>query len=256
MKTPPLKFAMAAYLNAAPLAEGLYRRSDVQVVHGFPADLGRMVKKGDVDAGLMPVVDHLFDPELNMLDGMGVCSDGRVKSVVLRARCAVKDIKAVASDAASHTSNLLARLILKAAYGVEVKMVPAAEAAGAEASVVIGDAALAMTPESGFTYYDLATEWKKLTGLPFVFAVWTYRTGNSRAAELMEVALSSLKAGLSAIDDIAVKYSRDLNLSLEVCREYLRSCVYYKVGKRENMAIHEFARLVSENRLAPEKPFA
>ena len=48
-----------------------------------------------------------------------------------------------------------------------------------EARLVIGDAALVLSDErSGVTYpyaYDLGLEWKRWTGLPFVFAVWVAR---------------------------------------------------------------------------------
>lgn len=243
-------FGVAPYLNAAPLAEGLYGREDVEVLHDVPSALLEDVKSGRADVGLMPIVDRLFDPELTAVDGMGVCADGRVRSVLLRCRRPLAEVGVVAADAASHTSNLLVQVIMRDQLGVEAVVKPLSDATAAGAEVVIGDRALTTAP-GPFGEYDLAEEWKALTGLPFVFAVWTLRRDNPRAADVARIAEESLAAGRAAQEDIARRYAERLKVPLALCREYLASCVYHRVGARETGAIEEFLRRLQAHGLEP-----
>jgi predicted solute-binding protein len=212
-----------------------------------------LVLRGEADAGLMPVVDHLFDGRLDTLEDIGVCAEGRVKSVILRSRLPLREVRAVASDPASRTSNLLARLVLLAGYGADAAIVGTGVEQEADAAVVIGDRALAMKPCAGTTDYDLAAEWHKLTGLPFVFAVWTCLKGNPRKERLSKVAAKSLDRGLLVLEDIAKRFADELVLKREVCMEYLHSCVYYRVGGREREGIREFAAQLKQYGLMPQE---
>ena len=51
--------------------------------------------------------------------------------------------------------------------------------ARADAALVIGDPALALNPSRrhGVMKIDLGAEWQALTGLPFVYAMWSGRDG-------------------------------------------------------------------------------
>jgi chorismate dehydratase len=80
-------------------------------------------------------------------------------------------------DYQSRTSVNLAKILLKEHWKKNVVLVDARgedyrkQIRGTTAGVVIGDRALEQRQHNKFIY-DLGDEWKKFTGLPFVFAAW------------------------------------------------------------------------------------
>ena len=106
-------------------------------------------------------------------------------------------IQAVYGDTDSHTSVILAQVILRQRYGVTAPLLPlkvregehlhVAEE-GPETMLLIGDKVVNAAPEHLVYPYqmDLGEQWKLLTGLPFVFAMWMLRK-DGVAAEGQEV---------------------------------------------------------------------
>jgi chorismate dehydratase len=92
--------------------------------------------------------------------------------------------------------------------------------------LVIGDRALSQRTHSKYIY-DLALEWKAMTGLPFVFAAWV---SNKKITDVFLLEFNeSLQKSLLSIDEIvsSMNYS-DYDLS-----------VYYK---------HNINYLLDENK--------
>ena len=93
---------------------------------------------------------------------------------------------------------------------------------------MIGDPAMTC-PKDGLYVLDLAEEWKKLTGLPAVFAVWA---GIDIAPELVDVLTRAKAPGLRGARDCAEESAR-LGLPYQVCDEYLSRIMVYDLGERE-----------------------
>lgn len=245
-----LVFAASWYANTAPLAHFLSAVNDsVRVASAPPSAVADMVRAGRADAGLIPVVD-LFGGGLVQIGGIGVCAHDEVQSVLIKCYRPLPEIRVVAEDPASHTSNALAAILLKDRFGLAVRFVPAAQAVEPDAAVAIGDRALC-EPPAAFGDYDMAREWKALTGLPFVFAVWAHRPDHARSAELAEIARRAKEAGVAAMDELARLTSVRLGLPLANCLRYLRETIHYDVGPREEQAIERFRDLVARERLLP-----
>jgi chorismate dehydratase len=245
-----LVFAASWYANTAPLAHFLAAvNPSVRVVSEPPSAVAEMLLDGRADAGLIPVVD-LFGGGLVRVGGFGVCAHDEVRSVLIKCYRPLPEIRVVAEDPASHTSNALAAILLKDRFGLAVRFVPAAQGVEPDAKVAIGDRALC-EPPAPFGDYDMAREWKALTGLPFVFAVWAHRPGHPRSAELAEIVRQAKEAGVAAIDELARLTSVRLGLSLASCQTYLRETIHYDVGPREEQAIERFRELVARERLMP-----
>ncbi len=241
-------FAAAPYANSMPLAACLEQVSSrARLLWEVPAHLAGWVLQGRADAGLMPVLSLLAHDELTMIDGLGVCARRKVMSVLLKCRVGLEQVRTVALDPASRTSNALAQLILRRHWRRRVAVLPAGSGP-ADAAVVIGDRALQGEPAPGGDY-DLAEQWHAMTGLPFVFAVWGHRADNPRAGELAEIARAARRAGLAAIEPIARGQAEKLGLGLSLCRRYFAEAVYYTVGPRERQAIELFGRLAAEEGL-------
>lgn len=236
-------FASVKYANAAPLAHFLTEVCPTaRVVYDRPSELTGMLLSGEVHAALIPVIDYLENPGLNIIDGVGICADGDVHSVILKCNCPLTEVQKIAKDPASKTSNALAKVIFEKHLKKPVELLNADSAEEFDASIIIGDRALT-DPESKYEQYDLASLWKEMTGLPFVFAVWAYRNDEHDHERLIEIILSAKKLGMSSIDELAAIHSEKLGISLERCREYLTSSIKYDLGPKEMEAINLFKQL-------------
>jgi len=247
-------FAAAPYANAVPLAHFLTSVAPgVRVVSEHPARLSALLAEGSADAALVPIID-LFDHPFHMIEGLGVCAEKAVESVLLKCHRPIEEVRTVALSPASHTSNALACVLLREHLGMSPQM--AFDLDGPpDAAVVIGDLALA-SPPAPCGDLDLATLWHAMTALPFVFAVWACPSGHPRVAELTRIAYAAKQAGLAAIGDLARLVAANLGLAEDRCRRYLESVIYYDVGPRELAAIEEFRTWVRENErfLPPRDP--
>jgi len=237
-------FASVKYANAAPLAHFLTEvEPGVRVVTGQPAELAAWLADGRADVAMIPVADFFACDNLAMIDGIGICADGDVRSVLLKCNRPLDEVRTVARDVASRTSNALAAILLERHFRAPVEMLPAEDAGRADACVVIGDRALRGKASPGGDF-DLAGLWKEMTGLPFVFAAWAYRDDHPQADRLARIALAARDAGVQAAAELGELHARRLGIDVQTCREYLTQVIHYHVGPREVEAMELFRTLL------------
>jgi len=114
---------------------------------------------------------------------------------------------------------------------------------------VIGDAALALAARGTYPHrYDLGTEWKQWTGLPFVFAVWAARRSADPGAVRRghEALLASRAWGLAHLELLAEDAAGATGVSLVACREYLAGLDYAFTYKHLAGLTDFFRRLAAE----------
>jgi len=249
-KRSKFTFAAVPYANAAPLAHFLPQVcADANVVCAPPSQLAQAVLEGQADAGLVPVVDCFENPELRIIDGIGIGADGDVQSVLLKCQRPLESLRTVGADPASRTSNALAHILLADHFGLSVEMRPFGPDESPDAAVVIGDRALQEAP-APCGDVDLAGQWKLMTSLPFVFAVWAHRADHPDPQGLAKIARAAKDAGLTAMDELAALWAQRLGLSDERCRDYLCSAVHYDLGPRERAGMQRFRELLAKNQAA------
>jgi predicted solute-binding protein len=103
-----------------------------------------MLRRDELDAGLVSVVEVLFSDRYDILDGIAIASLGEVKSVLLAHRKPIEEVREVFCDPASLTSVELVRVLL-AAQGLkpEFKTLESYNfAALPDYALLIGDRAL------------------------------------------------------------------------------------------------------------------
>jgi chorismate dehydratase len=236
------KFGVLPYLNAAPLVYFLPEAcSYPDLIYCKPREMFSVLASRRVDAAIVPVVDYLDTPGLEMVDGLGICADGNVESVLLQCKCPLEQVKIVNLDPASKTSNLLVKVLLKKHFCVRQEIHFRIGATEADACVVIGDRAL--RPEPALISYDLAGEWKSMTSLPFVFAVWAYWNDRQDSRRLSYILHAAKDAGCKAIAELAKLYAQRIGLTEAFCRHYLTSCIQYDLGSAEKSSIKLFREL-------------
>jgi len=245
-------FAAVKYANAAPLAHFLPGVDDRAVVtYGRPSSLLAELESGRADVALVPVAAFLGAPGLRMIDGIGICADGRVESVLIKCRRPLAEVRLVEPDAASRTSNALAAILLAEHVHLPAEVRQARPGEQADAAVCIGDRAL-RDPPAPAGDYDMAAMWKEMTHLPFVFAVWAHRADFPDSEVLSGIARAARAAGLRRLEELAAIQAEKLSLPIERLREYFCRSVHYEVGPREIQAMELFGeRLLQRGLIAP-----
>ena len=225
--------AASSYLNTAPLCHsfvhGRQRDRCEFLSDAAPARCSELLAQGRADAAMIPVIEYQRITGLTVAPGACVASKNRVRSVVLASRVPIRRVRRVSLDTSSRTSAALIKIILGQFYGLAPEYREAAPVLGemlehSDAALIIGDPAMLIDRES-LEVYDLAEEWKKHTGLPFVFAFWAIRTDSRAFGESQDRAAVDFGAakleGLDHVQDIAADYSRRLGLPVEELVTYL-----------------------------------
>lgn len=245
---PKLRVGIVDYLNSKPLAWGFLKGHHANLfapeLHP-PARVARLLSDGALDVGLIPSIEVARIPGLEVLPGLCVAAEREVRSVLLVSREPLERVRRIALDANSRTSVALLRILCADRFGIAPEFtVQAADVermlAGAEAALVIGDPALQVDRER-YRVHDLAGEWRALTGLPFVFAVWAVRS----SVDFPDLAVyfkNSLRHGLASLDSLVRESAAELGLDTEVIHRYLTEHLRFFLGDEERKALGEFYR--------------
>jgi chorismate dehydratase len=279
---PRLRIAAIDFLNPAPLmwdfehaplAEQLAERYRIDRM--VPSECARRLAEGEADLGLIPIAALATSPHLRVLPGCTIASKGHIRSLLLvrRADQPISAIRTVAADTASRTTNTYARILFRLWGNPQAEFRPMqvdldAMLAEADAAVVIGDPALyarqdmearlARTGEK-LVYYDMAEEWRKQTGLPFISAVWcaaaargTTAWGNPLDERIAEDCIRSRDHGLQHIDDLVAEWAPRMKLPAEVLRDYLGNNLHYVLDDECIEGMRGFYRYAAEFDILPQ----
>ena len=238
-----LRIGCVQYLNAKPLIHGY----DGPVVFDHPSALARDLSLGKLDVALVPIFEALRDPRYLIADGVAIASDGPVFSVFLAHRGPLEKVRTIALDPASLTSVHLLQVLLAEHHGLHPQCVDAATFHGeADAELLIGNQAIDFRLSHGATHHflDLGEEWKRCTGLPFVYAPWLIRN-NLPSAHAVAGELRTLgRAGVARIDEIVrTETFRDADFR----RQYLTHHIRFDLGEREKAGIAKFRELLGKH---------
>ena len=243
---PPLYFASAPYANQLPLAQFIPEggANAHLLMAATPSRVLALLRDGSADAVLLPVAALSCQRDLEQIEGLGVCAMRQVRSVLLKCRTPLREVRTVETDPASLSSNALVRVLFRHLWKLPVTFVAPGTTAHPDAVVMIGDRALC-APPSAAGDIDLASAWHALTGLPFVFAVWVHRRGHPEATALAHIAHAALRLGEARLPLLATQVARQLGLAETTCLDYLTSCISFRVGDREREGMQQFLQMVA-----------
>lgn len=263
MPAPPerVRIGAVAYLNARPLVYGLERGlggSGIELSYAVPSLLADQMAAAALDVALLPIVELARLPDLELVPGLGIVTCGRSRSVLLITHRPLGEIRSVALDRDSRTSNILAQLLFAEVWQrrPEFALGPAALDDALEyydAVVRIGDKALFEPPPDGAFVHDLGEVWTAKTGLPFVFAGWAARAGvvDRQLYRLLHV---SRRAGSQAVRRIADEYVWNGVRNPSVALAYLTEHIRFRLGAAELQAVRTFFRAAHAHGLIDSIP--
>ena len=274
-----LRVAAIRFLNPAPLmwdfehppfnAE-LDRRYQIDWM--LPAECADRLASGTADIGLVPIASLAVTPGLRILPGCTIASKHRVRSLLLvrRAHQPLDRLRTVAADTASRTTIAHTRILFHHWGNAAVAFLPMPGNLDrmldrADAAIVIGDPALLALEEranreerSGevLVYHDLAEEWRRLTGYPFVSAVWGAAPRSAVDENVAEDLIRSRDHGLANIDALVAEWSDKLPLPDDVIRSYFTSNIHYVLDEECQEGMRCFFRKAAELGILPAYEFS
>jgi chorismate dehydratase len=248
-----------------PLAAELAQRYEISWM--LPAQCADELASGAADIGLVPIAALATTPGLRILPGCTIASKHNVRSLLLvrRASQALTALRSVAADTASRTTIAYTRILFHKWGNPDVPFIPMAADLDAmldraDAAILIGDPALMALEERAnryertgeeLAYYDLAQEWRNLTGLPFVSAVWGVSPAAPLTEHLSEDFILSRDHGLQNIDALVQHWSHQLPLSEQTIRSYLTTNIHYILDEECIEGMRNFFRMAAEARVLP-----
>ena len=262
-----LRISAISYLNTAPLMwdfEHGDAGADFDISYTVPSQCAADLAAGAADIGIIPAAAYATIPGLVILPGVAIASRRPVRSILLVSKVPLDKIRSVALDTSSLTSVALTKVLFAKWWGPGRRFTPMAPdlekmMAEHDAGLLIGDPALKVD-RSRYLTFDLAEEWIRFTGKPFVFAFWAIRQAALRdvpaTLDLAATFQDSRDHGLQppSLDRIAREWAPRLGLSEIEIRAYLTENIYYDLDAACLDGLQLFYRYASECGALPAAP--
>jgi chorismate dehydratase len=249
-----LRISIVQYLNTAPLVWGFTNgplRGKYDLSFTVPSQCAEQLRTGSADVAIIPVIEYQRIGDLAILQDMAIASKKEVRSLLIIAKKPIEQVKSFALDGSSRSTQTLTRILCAKKWKIAPEFFEASPDLGAmlqqaDAALLIGDPALRIAVgiernswpgAEGQTIcqaatlgiigaellhvYDVVSEWRSLTGLPAVLAVWAARR-DIATPDVTADFLASRDFGLSRIPEISFDAAHELELSQRVLESYLR----------------------------------
>lgn len=264
-----------SYLNTAPLIEGLATLEGLDLQSCAPALIAPRLIDRQADVGLASIIDAARHPLAILPVGMIGC-EGPTLTVRVFSRLPFARATSLHADTESHTSVVLAQLILQRHFGVRPRLIdfdarerialdgsrPAPptslDDAWPETVLLIGDKVINDPPPAHLYPHqlDLGEAWHEWTGLPFVYAAWMTRADHAgepaihHAATLLDRQRRHNQTRLAWL--IATHAPRH-RWPIDLASRYLADLLRFELGPREREAAQRFIDEAAAAGLAPAR---
>ena len=224
-------------LERPPISE------QIELIGDYPARVAEMLLNDEIDVGLVPVAVLPLLPEYHIVGNYCIGTEGEIASVALFSEVPMNEIRKVYLDYQSRTSVALLKYLMKEYWGINPEIVEATsedyrkEIKGTTAGLVIGDRAFEQRKISTFIY-DLGSEWRSITGLPFVFAAWVSK--KPLPDEFIRIFDKANALGLQHIDEIVAAAASDIY----DLKKYYTLHLSYKLDEAKREAVKKFLILI------------
>jgi chorismate dehydratase len=247
-----IRISAVKYANTYPFIWGLKesgfdKRVIIETDH--PSECAAKLITGKADIGLIPVAALPLLKKYYIISDYCISANGEVRTVMLLSNCPFADIRVINLDYRSRSSVNLAMVLAKNMWKKKYIWVDTSEQfdfvniGKDEAVVLIGDQCFEF--ENKFKYkLDLAYEWKKQTGLPFVFACWA--ANRELDTGFINDFNSALKTGVDNIDKVAKAFGKSSVIREDDLRNYLKFNIDYIFDKEKQKGMNLFLELLDK----------
>jgi chorismate dehydratase len=256
-----LRISIVEYLNTAPLVWGftdgpLAGKYDLSFT--VPSQCAEALRRGDVDLAIIPSIEYQRIDNLVVMPGISVAAKDEVRSLLVVAKKPIELAKRIALDSSSRATQALVKILADDLWRIRPEFVEVPPDASemlknADAALIIGDPALRIAmkmealaakvasgedcckgdpedmPVPGFEttfVYDVAYQWRELTGKPCVLAVWAGRP-EAMTPEVIADFHASKEYGVSRIREICEAASIKLDMPPRELERYLIENIHF-----------------------------
>ena len=244
----PIRITAVSYYNTLPFIYGLKHSG---LLSGFvlsldvPSECARKLIADEADIGLIPVGALPGIKGYQLIGNLCIGADKDVKSVLLLANIGLNMLKTIYLDSDSRTSVNLVRILAQKYWKINPEWKSLSKLTGKlgsdEGMVLIGDKTFGLCAQYPFCY-DLANEWIKFTGLPFVFAVWVSR--KTLPDEFVKSFQAALSWGIHHLEQ-SVIMAEKLHITPEQLISYLNNDISYPLDKPKMKGMELFLGYLS-----------
>ena len=279
-----LRISIVQYLNTAPLVWGFTNgplRGKYDLSFTVPSQCAEDLRCGRADIAIIPAIEYQRIPALAILPDMAIASKNQVRSLLIIAKKPIEQVKTFALDSSSRSTQVLTRILCAEKWRIAPQFTETLPdlpemLQEADAALIIGDPALrislAIEKESwpgspgqsicqtatlGITssellyVYDVVGEWRALTGLPAVLAVWACRS-EVATVELTADFLASRDFGISHLEEISYEAAQDLELPQRALESYLRNHIDFSLDAENRRGLELYFESAARLALIPE----
>lgn len=249
------RVAAVGFFNASPLVEGLDVLTNLSLRLAPPSRIAPLLDDGSADLALASIADLPRAAQALTLVPVGmIASDGPTSTVRLYSRGPLSEIDTLHADTDSHTSVVLAQLVLRHLHGVSPRVAPLAPAPGStlpsrvgprDAVLLIGDKVVATPPDPSAVPHslDLGEAWRAWTGLPMVYAMWMCRSsseGDERVRLGADLLDRQRRHNATRLGWIARARGVAAGWPLELAEEYITRVLTYAPDARARAGVERF----------------
>jgi chorismate dehydratase len=280
-----LRVSIVEFLNTAPLVWGFTEGPLVgkyELSFTVPSQCAEALKRGNADVAIIPAIEYQRIDNLVVLPEMAVAAEGEVRSLLVVSKKPIERVKRLALDTSSRATAALVRILAAGYWNISPEFVDAAPQPSemlqnADAALIIGDPALRIAikmdelsgkvpsgeqccqsdpdemPVQGFDtlfVYDIAQQWREMTGKPCVLAIWAGR----KAVVTPEVVADfqfSKEYGISRVREIAEAASVKLDLPVRELERYLTDNVRFNLDDEYQAGLNLYFEKAAELGLIP-----
>jgi chorismate dehydratase len=278
-----LRISIVQYLNTAPLVWGftsgpLQDKYDLSFT--VPSQCAEDLRTGRADIAIIPAIEYQRIDDLVVLPEMAISSKKRVRSLLLVSKKPVREVRTLALDRSSRSTQALTRILCAEKWNIAPKFFEAAPDLAemltqADGALLIGDPALRISlgiekdsqpatngqticpagvlgiasPEMLYVY-DVVAEWRRLTGLPAVMAVWAARR-DLATPEVTADFIASRDFGLARISEISSDAAQELELPAQALESYLRRNIDFSLDTENLRGLNLYYEYAAQLGLIP-----
>jgi chorismate dehydratase len=245
-----LRVSVVQYLNTAPLVWGFTQgllRGKYALSFTVPSLCAEALRSGAADVAIIPAIEYQRIPGLEILPDLSIASKRSVRSLLLIAKRPMAEMRSIALDRSSRSTQALTRILCARWWKVAPEFHEAAPnleemLERADAALLIGDPALRYATSAaaqenakrGWRVLDIVEEWRAMTGLPAVLALWAARS-EAVTPQLIEDFQASRDLGVRHIGEVCAEAEGELGITAAELEQYLKENIDFSLDA-ENLA--------------------
>ena len=245
-----IRISAVRYANTYPFIYGLTKsgfneRAVIETDH--PSDCAAKLIEGRSDVGLVPVAAIPLMKESHIISDYCIGANGKVRTVQMMGNYEFKDVRRVYLDYRSRTSVNLIKVLARHYWKKDFVWTDTSE--GFDFASVRNNEAIVLIGDQCFEfegYYsnrcDLAEEWKKYSGLPFVFACWA--SNKLLPADFIGDFNNALALGVNNIDLVTEWYGKSGSITGMELKKYLTENIDFFFDDEKKKAMGLFLDLL------------